>query len=139
MGIRSKINQWIQKRIIGAVLDDAVKSTLSGFLKNEILNTVNDEEVAKALMGYGDSFYDRYHSKFTGWLGGTTKGVNSVIQQAVGGEIQNSGNNGLFDLISGMEGKDFSLANGLKLLLMSSQGSNNNNNSIHGERQGVMS
>ena len=126
MGIRSKINQWIQKRIVGAVLDDTVKKTISGFLKQEILNTINDEEVAKALMGYGDAFYDRYQSKFTGWLGGTQKGLNSVIKNVGNGEENQ--NDFLMNMISGLDGQEFSLSNALKLLLVSSKSKTGSNN-----------
>ena len=118
MGLRSRLTKWLVK-------DEAVKSTVfdnlqehfQGFLKAEIVAALKDEELAGAITQYGDSLYNRYQAKFTGWLGGTGKGVNSVLNSV--GKGNGNQNNLLNKVVGGFGSEGFSFANILKEVLMS--------------------
>lgn len=76
---------WIYKRIFS---DERVKDLvqraqpyLIETMKDSVQAVLEDEEIASAVVGYGDMLYDRYHKKFFGAVGGVTGGINQQIDK----------------------------------------------------------
>ena len=141
MSLRSRLIKWFSKDegVRLAIFED-FKTGIQGVLKNELMMVLSDEEIAKSVTGYGDALYDRYHSKFTGWLGGTGKGVNSLIT-GISKNSNGNGTNPLLDIVNGMDGKDFSFASMLKLFLsgaMNQKPNSNNSNNFGNQNVGMM-
>ena len=76
---------WFWKRVfsernIGYIIKNAqphIQAELDVFVKNSIITTINDPEVGQWVTALGDGLYDRYMKKFTGFIGGTQKGINA--------------------------------------------------------------
>lgn len=77
---------------------------MSELAKETILNTLEDEEIAGAVIQYGDALYDRYQKKFWGQIGGMQKGLNYAAEKAnpLAEIIDSEGNISLANIIRGV-------------------------------------
>lgn len=57
-----------------------IKERLHSYVKDEIQNVLEDEEIAAGLIQYTDAIYARYQKKFFGAIGGTQKGINATTE-----------------------------------------------------------
>lgn len=71
---------WLQRRFINANTLAYLSEKMQPLLKEQILQILEDEEVAFAVNSYatalGDHLFERYRQKFYGSLGGVQKALN---------------------------------------------------------------
>jgi len=83
--------QWLWKRVfsdrnVGFLMQKA-EPYMSKFIvervKEATFTLMEDEEFNAWLTHMGDAYYNRYMSKFQGWIGGKQKGINFAVDGAI--------------------------------------------------------
>jgi hypothetical protein len=63
-------------------LSQIVTNSMADSMKDSIMQTLSDEEIAAAVAAYSDAIVDRELKRFWGSVGGTQKGLNFQMQEA---------------------------------------------------------
>lgn len=85
--------------IVKPIVTEIKKEISKDFIRDLVIESLNDEEFQKQIIGFTDDLYERYRAKVFSTLGGLQKGANSIGEIGIPNVIDKKGHLNLSALL----------------------------------------